>query len=71
MTIGADADLVILDIEKNQKVTTDMLLSAQDHCPFEGVDVKGWPETTVLRGQIVYSNGEVIGAPQGKYVRRA
>ena len=71
ITIGADADLVILDIEKSQKVTTDMLLSAQDHCPFEGVDVKGWPETTVLRGQVVYSNGEVIGAPQGKYVRRA
>jgi len=48
-----------------------MLLSAQDHCPFEGVEVQGWPETTVLRGNVVYANGEVQGAPTGQYVRRA
>jgi len=71
MNIGADADLVVLDLDKKATVTTDMLLSAQDHCPFEGVEVQGWPETTVLRGNVVYANGEVQGAPTGQYVRRA
>jgi dihydroorotase-like cyclic amidohydrolase len=71
MTVGADADLVVLDLKKKATVSKEMLLSGQDHCPFEGVEVQGWPESTILRGNVVYSNGEVIGAPSGEYLRRA
>ena len=71
MTIGSDADLVIVDLEKEDVVDGNKLLSGQDHCPFDGVKVKGWPETTILRGAVVYTDGEVVGEPRGQYVRRA
>ena len=31
-----DADLTVVDPDLEQEVTTDLLLSGQDHCPFDG-----------------------------------
>jgi dihydroorotase len=30
--------------------------------------VKGWPVATVVRGNVVMRDGEVLGAPAGKVV---
>ncbi len=70
IAIGSDADFAIVDLDLEQTVTTEMLLSAQDHTPFAGVDVKGWPTTTVLRGTVVYQDGKVIGQPTGQFIKR-
>ncbi|GAB2921713.1 amidohydrolase family protein [Micromonospora polyrhachis] len=70
LVVGADADLAIVDPDLEQEVTTDLLLSGQDHCPFEGRKVRGWPVATVVRGHVAYRDGAVIGAPQGAYVAR-
>jgi dihydroorotase-like cyclic amidohydrolase len=67
---GYDADLAIIDPDLEQEVTTDLLLSGQDHCPFEGRKVRGWPVATVLRGEIAYQNGKVLGSPRGSFVAR-
>ncbi|WP_433825690.1 dihydroorotase [Actinoplanes sp. CA-015351] len=67
---GYDADLAIVDPDLEQEVTAELLLSGQDHCPFEGHKVRGWPVATVLRGQIAYQNGEVTGSPRGTFVAR-
>lgn len=68
--IGSDADLALVDLGLEQTVTTEMLLSGQDHTPFEGVNLKGWPTTTILRGEVVYRDGKVIGPPGGEFVKR-
>jgi dihydroorotase-like cyclic amidohydrolase len=70
VTIGADADLAFIDLHQEEVVTPDLLHSAQDHTPFEGVRVKGWPVRTMLRGQTVFLNGTVIGAPGGQFITR-
>lgn len=70
ITVGSDADLAIIDLDLEQVVTPEVCQSAQDHTPFEGIAVRGWPTTTVLRGQKVFENGEVTHAFPGQFVRR-
>ncbi|WP_328477658.1 dihydroorotase family protein [Actinoplanes sp. NBC_00393] len=70
LLVGYDADLAVIDPDLEQEVTTDLLLSGQDHCPFEGRKVRGWPVATILRGQITYQNGAVTGPPRGTFVAR-
>ena len=68
--MGSDADLAIVDLETEREVTTELLLSAQDFTPFEGLRVKGWPTHTILRGQPMLDDGEVVGEQIGRYIRR-
>jgi dihydropyrimidinase/allantoinase len=68
--LGADADLVVVDLDREQVVTAELLLSGQDHCPFDGVRVRGWPVTTIVGGRVAYTDGEPVGEPAGRYLRR-
>lgn len=70
IAVGADADLAVVDLGLDQVVTTELCRSGQDHTPFEGIAVRGWPTTTVLRGQVVYDGGEVAPGFTGEYLRR-
>ncbi len=70
ITVGADADLAIVDLEETHPVTTERLLSAQDYTPFEGMELAGWPTRTLLRGQTVFADGEATGSPTGTYLKR-
>jgi dihydropyrimidinase/allantoinase len=71
IAVGVDADLVVVDLNQDKEVTVEALHSAQDYTPFEGMVLKGWPETTLVRGQVVFDRGEVVGRPgMGRYVRR-
>jgi len=56
---GYDADLVVIDMELEKEVIADQLLSKTKWSPFEGKVLKGWPITTIVRGNIVYDNGNV------------
>jgi dihydroorotase-like cyclic amidohydrolase len=70
IAVGSDADLAIIDLDLEQVVTPELCQSAQDHTPFEGVAVRGWPTVTLLRGQKVFDRGEVASAFPGQFVRR-
>ncbi|MFD8530735.1 dihydroorotase family protein [Streptosporangium canum] len=70
LAVGFDADLTVVDPSATRTVTTDLLLSGQDHCPFEGVEVTGWPTTTVVGGRIAFRDGETAGPPSGSYLHR-
>ena len=60
MEIGSDADLVLLDLHKKQKVTTELLKSGSDYNIYEGWEVEGWPVMTLVRGRVVFEEGEII-----------
>lgn len=65
---GADADLVIFDLEKEVEVTADRLHHISDFTPYEGRRLRGWPILTMVRGNVVMRNGELIGKPgDGKF----
>jgi len=70
IAINTDADLTIIDLELKKEVTAEILHSAQDYTPFEGFVLKGWPVYTIVRGRTVYHNGQIIGKPQGKFIKR-
>ena len=68
--VGADADLAIVDMDTARTVNPDVLLSAQEYTPFEGMELTGWPVSTILRGQTVYENGRSVGSPRGEFLHR-
>ena len=70
ITIGGDADLVVIDPEREHVVSPAVLHSAQGFTPFAGMRVKAWPTHTLLRGRLVFDGKDVIGGPSGRYVKR-
>lgn len=69
--IGSDADLTIVDLGKEETVTHNILNSSSDFSIYEGWHLKGWPILTMVRGNVVMKDGEVIGEKGfGKYIRR-
>jgi len=70
IAIGADADLALVDPGKTQRVHAAALHSAQEYSPFEGMELTGWPVATILRGQVQYKDGEVVGGKIGRYLKR-
>lgn len=72
MQVSADADLVLVDLEKERDVTTDLPHVACDYSVYEGMKVKGWPVMTISRGEVIAENDQVLGKPgRGQYLRRA
>jgi allantoinase len=67
---GYDADLVLVDPDKSFVVHATDSESSQGYTPFEGLELTGRVESTYLRGELVYDNGKIIGAPRGQYLRR-
>lgn len=69
--IGSDADLTIVDLNKEVTVTPEVLHSASDYTIYDGWKFRGWPVATILRGNIVMENGDLVGKPGcGKYLPR-
>jgi dihydropyrimidinase/allantoinase len=70
IAVGSDADFALVDLNKEQVVTVETSHSAQDHNPFAGKSLRGWPVATVLRGQLAFRNGAAVGARRGAFVAR-
>lgn len=68
---GYDADLTVVDLGKTQTVTAELCQSGQDHCPFAGHELTGWPVATVVGGHVRWRDGAVVGEPTGQYLHRA
>ena len=70
ISVGSDADLVLVDLNKEAIVKESALYSASHLSPFDGWRLKGWPVLVMLRGEVVAENGKVIGdSGFGKYVK--
>jgi len=68
--VGSDADFAIWDPDKIVTIRNEMLHHAVDHTPYEGMQVRGWPVTTISRGEIIYADGEVSSsAGRGRFLR--
>ncbi len=68
---GSDADLVIVDLDREVKVDLRTLNSIVDFSPYVGWAARGWADTTVAGGQVVYEKGEIVAErPRGRYLRR-
>lgn len=70
--VGADADIVVWDPNKEKTITANTQQSSIDYNVFEGHHVKGLPRYTLSRGQVAVFDGEVrTQEGHGKFVSRA
>jgi len=70
--VGADADIVVWDPEKEKTITAKTQKSAIDYNVFEGKHVKGLPRFTLTRGHVAVHDGEMREqAGHGKFIKRA
>jgi len=58
IAVGADADLVLVDLEREAAVAPAMTHSRYTSA-FEGLALRGWPVLTMRRGEVVFADGEV------------
>ncbi|MGH2441817.1 MAG: dihydroorotase [Chloroflexota bacterium] len=67
--VGSDADLVIVDMEREVCPTDEATYTKAKWTPYRGRKLKGQPVLTMLRGQVIAENGNVVGKPgYGKYI---
>ncbi|WP_439551265.1 dihydropyrimidinase [Falsiroseomonas sp.] len=68
---GADADLVLWDPKKKVTITNALMQHAIDYTPYEGLEVTGWPVSTIRRGEVVMRDGKVQAEPgTGRFLPR-
>ena len=69
--VGADADIVVFDPEKEKTISADSQQSSIDYNVFEGQHVKGLPRFVLTRGQLAINDGTVqTQEGHGKFVKR-
>lgn len=59
--VGKDADLVVFDPEKKVLLNGENLHEKPQWTPYKGITIKGWPEVTISRGEIIVKEGECLG----------
>ena len=69
MAVGYDADLTIVDLKARRTLTHEMMASRVGWTPFVGMEMKGWPMATVIRGRVVMRDDEIVAPHLGEPVR--
>ena len=71
ITVGSDADLVIIDLNKKATLGAKTSHQLTDYCPYEGWEVRGGPILTMVRGNIIAEGGKLTAQPGvGRYIPR-
>ena len=69
--VGADADIVVWDPEREKTIQAKTQQSAIDYNVFEGKRVKGLPRYTLTRGKVAVNDGKVLTEEgHGQFVKR-
>ena len=69
---GADADVCIIDPERKVEILGREMLSASDYDVYEGYQGQGWPVLTMLRGDVIAREGQIVAeTPGGRLLKRS
>jgi dihydroorotase len=66
ISVGYDADIVLVDLNKKWVIDKNWLASKCGWSPFEGMEIKGYPKTTIIAGRVVANDGQLLGTPSGR-----
>jgi allantoinase len=61
--LGADADIVICDMDKQFQIKGENLHTLQKITPYEDIQGKGMPVMTLVRGKVIFEDEQVAGKP--------
>ena len=71
IAIGSDADIAIWDPKREITVTYDILHDNVGYTPYEGMRLRGWPETVISRGRIAVEGGDLhVKRGTGNFLER-
>lgn len=56
---GSDADMVIVDLKKETRITNDDQVTACGWTPYDGMRVKGAPVMSIIRGEVAMEEGQI------------
>lgn len=69
ITVGADADLTLVDLDAVFTVRGGDLLYRHKHSPYVGRALTGRVVRTILRGQTIFNEGKIVSPPAGRLVK--
>ena len=68
---GGDADIVLFDPARQVTLSAEILHSPLPFASYEGVELRGFPVTTISRGEVIVADGAFVGAAgRGRFVER-
>lgn len=66
---GSDADLVLVDFDREVTLSDEGLYTKVKWTPYVGWKVKGYVELTMLRGTVIARDRQIVGTPgYGRYI---
>jgi dihydroorotase len=69
IAVGYDADFTLVDLKARRTIRESWIASRCAWTPFDGLEVTGWPIATIVRGQVVMRDDQLVGTPVGDLVR--
>ena len=68
---GSDADIVIVDMDKEVTLSKEVLHNNISYCLHDGFQVKGYPVMTIAKGDVIVEDGEFKGEKgKGEFIKR-
>ena len=68
---NSDADITLVDLKKEHKATSELFGGFSDYTVYQDWKLKGWPVKTIVRGEIMSEDFQVVGKQgYGKLVPR-
>ena len=69
IAVGYDADLTVVDLKRTETISNAQVASRAGWTPYDGVSVTGWPVGTIVRGNKVMWQGELVTPSVGQPMR--
>jgi len=68
MAVGSDADLALVDLKDSFEILARDLLCRHAQSPYVGRRLTARVVQTILRGQTVFRNGQIVSQPIGRLI---
>ena len=69
IAVGYDADFTVVDLKRRETIRNEWIASKAGWTPYDGVEVTGWPVGTLIRGNRVMWEGELVTPAKGEAIR--
>ena len=70
LTTGLQADFAVVDLDESYTVDADRMFQRHHLTPYAGKSLRGRVKATYIRGRLAYANGEIMGRPAGRLLKR-
>ena len=65
IALGYDGDLTVVDLKAQRTIKSSWIVSKCGWTPYDGMKVTGWPMMTILKGDVVMREDQLLGDPRG------